>query len=565
MDDESHASTEYASNSTPFSRESPNYGGAIFSGSRHFAVSSGTFTSVTNNYISKPTALYDVPMISMGDIDLRYEIKLDHETGVVDRQRKQAYVRRIYSASVEGRKSSATVFMYQGNGAEEVRMASRYCHIYVCTASPKLSLVLIGSLTFESSHPNVIQICGAASSGEIHATIFHDDLIPFRHFMGPHRHSHFPTVYIYAYCSADFHVSEIEPAIHLFYIAAGVASLFSFCVPTGVGKLRKPRTLFTHELLQRYWECTILIRRSTGRLCAEFTPASESVYLEEDLDNISNMPREFPLVSLDAETNIIDSLTLEGYHTICSLYLPRGRNISVSTRLAVDLGGVVMGSSNEFEDPVGIGMLSDVKAYHNLWDYAIPGEVMEDGWTRFASDSASNGIFWLEVWATNAIYWLSQANHIFGRLQITSNLENYVLVRGAYFQLKISETVGSPRTGFLFLCPEEDFHVGPSSFRWPECPAYWSLDPCGVERLSTFEATQLGFPSIQLTATIDGWYWEDIVYGGLGQFHRAKGFDPDSQEVARHLRYPLFQLSNERDSQFLDAYAERRTEDVQRK
>ncbi|KAJ7670052.1 hypothetical protein DFH06DRAFT_1293957 [Mycena polygramma] len=32
-------------------------------------------------------------------------------------------------------------------------------------------------------HPNVIQIYGAANWGDIHATIFHGDLLPFKHFM----------------------------------------------------------------------------------------------------------------------------------------------------------------------------------------------------------------------------------------------------------------------------------------------------------------------------------------------------------------------------------------------
>jgi hypothetical protein len=40
-------------------------------------------------------------------------------------------------------------------------------------------------------------------------------------------------------------------------------------------------------------------------------------------------------------------------------------------------------------------------------------------------------------------------------------------------------------------------------------------------------------------------YWEASVYGGLRQFHQAKGFDLDSQDLARHLGVPLYQLSNE--------------------
>ncbi|KAF7337140.1 hypothetical protein MVEN_02152000 [Mycena venus] len=92
---------------------------------------------------------------------------------------------------------------------------------------------------------------------------------------------------------------------------------------------------------------------------------------------------------------------------------------------------------------------------------------------------------------------------------------------------------------------ENHLRIGPSSFAWPDSPAYWSLDSLGVNRLSTEEVTRLGFPTIQLKTVIEGYYWDDSVYAGLRQFHQAKGFEPDSQDVALHLRLPLYQLSNE--------------------
>ncbi|KAJ7687116.1 hypothetical protein B0H17DRAFT_867295, partial [Mycena rosella] len=97
--------------------------------------------------------------------------------------------------------------------------------------------------------------------------------------------------------------------------------------------------------------------------------------------------------------------------------------------------------------------------------------------------------------------------------------------------------------GYLFLCPREDFHSDePTCFRLPDCPAYWSLDPTGFERLSAEEATDLGFPSFELTLVGSGDSWDSSVYDGLRQFHEAKGFDPYSQDVARHMGRELFQL-----------------------
>jgi hypothetical protein len=99
--------------------------------------------------------------------------------------------------------------------------------------------------------------------------------------------------------------------------------------------------------------------------------------------------------------------------------------------------------------------------------------------------------------------------------------------------------------GYLFVCPSEDFRVGPDSFRWPDCPAYWSLDPSGTAHLSTEDAKNLRFPIIHIKTVLDGEFWDSSVCDGLRQFHRHKGFDPDSQEAAIHYGYPLYELSSE--------------------
>jgi hypothetical protein len=119
-----------------------------------------------------------------------------------------------------------------------------------------------------------------------------------------------------------------------------------------------------------------------------------------------------------------------------------------------------------------------------------------------------------------------------------------------YFGLKVPGTTEELPAGFLFLSPRKDFKTGPSSYRWPDFPAYWSLNPSGVDRLTLEEATQLGFPTFQCTTEVVGRSWDASVYEGLRKFHQAKGFDPDTQELARHLEHPLFELSAEANSTF---------------
>ncbi|KAJ7653849.1 hypothetical protein B0H17DRAFT_389605 [Mycena rosella] len=47
-----------------------------------------------------------------------------------------------------------------------------------------------------------------------------------------------------------------------------------------------------------------------------------------------------------------------------------------------------------------------------------------------------------------------------------------------------------------------------------------------------------------------GWSWDESVYTGIRQFHEAKGFHPDGQNVARELGYKLYKISTELDGPF---------------
>ena len=99
--------------------------------------------------------------------------------------------------------------------------------------------------------------------------------------------------------------------------------------------------------------------------------------------------------------------------------------------------------------------------------------------------------------------------------------------------------------GYLFVCPPEDFQTGEHSLQWPDYPAYWSLDPSGAARLSTEDAKILGFSTLHIETVVSGYSWDNSVYDGLRRFHWGKGFDPESQEVAIHLGYPLYELSSQ--------------------
>ncbi|KAJ7315773.1 hypothetical protein DFH08DRAFT_1039524, partial [Mycena albidolilacea] len=105
------------------------------------------------------------------------------------------------------------------------------------------------------------------------------------------------------------------------------------------------------------------------------------------------------------------------------------------------------------------------------------------------------------------------------------------------------DDVSDPPKGFLFLCPPKDFQTGQSLLKCPDCPAYWSLDHTGADRLSMKDAVTLGFPILKLSPVVQGMIWNTDVYTELGRDHQAKGFDVDSQDIAQHLGYPLYEVS----------------------
>ncbi|KAF7337102.1 hypothetical protein MVEN_02147800 [Mycena venus] len=445
----------------------------------------------------------DFRMIPVGDIDLQQEIRLDNCTGFIEQRRNHMRVRRLHSAKIEGRNSPVTVAVYQGNRAKEEWQ--RDIEKYV--------------------HPSIVQIYAAASSKNIHAAIFHDDLVPFRQFVDLYYcHSPILTVNIYACGYIEFQAPR-----NYFHSA------------------------FQHRLSQI--ECTILVRRSTGRLCVDLVPGGvlffNYVPAVFEYASIETPPPQGPK-SLDApnqEAIVIDSLTLDQYHHVCRWDLQQYRTFTMFTSSTINLGVVISCSSGKpYEDSVEIAFLSNIPISEYNWE--IDGnpaalDLMQNGWTCYASTDVLNKSINLTVWSPHEEAWLSQANHIFSCFEISSNLlHDYVVLDTIYFKLTVSAVETDPPEGFLFLCPVEDFRTGPSSFSWPHCPAYWSLDPSGTERLGTEDALELGFPSIQFSTEISGLFWDNSVYDGLYQFHQGKGFDPNSRDIARHLGNPLYQLSN---------------------
>ncbi|KAF7377013.1 hypothetical protein MSAN_00119300 [Mycena sanguinolenta] len=187
MDDHSQPEPGFT-HSSRCNVESPSNASGMFIRSAKFSVTGGTFSNFTNdNYTTTPSLASDFRMISMADIDLRHPIRVDERTGVAcSRPRERTRVRRLYSAKVGGREPTLTVAMYQGDGAEQEWRSDLAKYM---SMRQVFSFDLEISFNSGTSHPNIVQIWGAASSNGMHATLFNDDLIPVQQIVDRHRDS----------------------------------------------------------------------------------------------------------------------------------------------------------------------------------------------------------------------------------------------------------------------------------------------------------------------------------------------------------------------------------------
>ncbi|KAJ6483360.1 hypothetical protein C8R45DRAFT_1099625 [Mycena sanguinolenta] len=508
MDDRVHLDEEFDSKKLT---ETPSYAGAFFPKSRHIVVAGGTF--ISNNTIASPPS--DYLRIPLGSIDLRHEIRVDVAAGVVSRT-----ARRIYSARVECRYTAMTVASYQGHSAEEVGLLlfeSTWGH----TPSEMAGECICSFKPATSTHPSNLRNCefvrNLCNVVDLDDKV---DLIPVKQFLDSFRHSVILQVYIYAYTSQE----KIEA--------------YEYCPP-------RPSL---------HW-VTPWVRRSTGRLCVEYGTTIPSFHMPAAVEprTLSAPVDIHALHDLNKEAWVIASLAFDQWYSLCSSCFMEHKYCELSVETEVKVGTTMCWPAGcQFEDATEIAWAvpkPDQQLVLRHWWHDRLGVSRDDGPGRYnSSDVFGSTIAVTDTMpgisrANYTAAWLSQAHYIFTQLKIVSNYDDYVLADWVLFSVYIPFPRQNPPDGYLFICSPTDFQTGRGSFRWPDRPAYWSLDPFGSKPLSNEEASSLGFPCIRLTTKVGVAFWDAAVYAGVSKFHAGKGFDPNSQDVARELGHPLFELS----------------------
>ncbi|KAF7353178.1 hypothetical protein MSAN_01505400 [Mycena sanguinolenta] len=297
------------------------------------------------------------------------------------------------------------------------------------------------------------------------------------------------------------------------------------------------------------------MQSTTGELCLGLAPGGPETTFQLPCGAVRIARLE--KVSLDApdsEDMIISSLSEDQYHQLCSQSpIAKFQYFQVSTEHPVGPG--IFWLDSQYRTCVKIMEPLQILPEEELhWENhgRVPDALLPNSWIRY--DSSRTSSLQLELQAFFLLRefqksWVAQANHIFAELEEVAHVEDYVCIDEVQFMLRIADKHHIPG-GYLFVCPPQDFRTGTEPhvnvYQWPACPAYWSLDPSGADRLSTEDARILGFPTIHIETTMSGFSRDHSVYKGLRRFHEGKGFDPDSQEVARKLGYPLYEVLSDR-------------------
>ncbi|KAJ7673825.1 hypothetical protein DFH06DRAFT_750486 [Mycena polygramma] len=279
------------------------------------------------------------------------------------------------------------------------------------------------------------------------------------------------------------------------------------------------------------------------------------------------------LAAPNAEVKVVTSMTHKQFHILWALH-GHGRHkvFTVSTRVPLRPDVIVFyspsGSEAEGSDSESFIVVAEPKGSafrwigwaeksESRWCQLGDGGLAGNSWTRYSCSDPDDELPPLQITPAfstpddyafqSAAAWMAGANHIFHLLQAKSHLENYFWLEKVEFRLRWFDNPHNQHLpdGYLFVCPNKDFNAGECTFRWPDCPAYWSLDPTGADRLSTEDAKILGFPILHRETFMEGRYWDNGVYAGLRRFQEAEGYNPDSQDASKDLGYPLYELPSE--------------------
>ncbi|KAK6981640.1 hypothetical protein R3P38DRAFT_3293726 [Favolaschia claudopus] len=491
-------------------------------------------------------------------------------------------VRIVRSAKING--GAFTVATYEGNSAEwasPIPCAETVCDR--CFQQWKRDVEM---------HENILQLYGTVRHRKICASVFHGDVVPFKEFLKPYQHSAILTRYIHGYVAHDLKSVDDYLGRSLdrdFYYPddsdyySGSDDSLDSDEHWHWGRDLRHTMRAEESRLCDHWHIyetprpsldrAMLIDCSTGCLSIDLAGPFNHHW---NWDRYSSFSLDEPLfrnpIEVLSSTDfnyIAQAITVNQYHQYLSLnYKSLSKKTwysVISSTAAMHLGGVYSVRNNNSLEVVALQQLPSNHDIAARWrverSYGGYRGKLDGDWRRYPYHRM-NGIsssdfhicchFRYSFSEETPTAWLSQANH-FGYLHGKSDFHKYVLVEEIFFVAELGRSREHSKTsldGFLFLCPRRDFVTGAASFEWPSVERcwYWSLCSSGVPKLSQEEATELGFPTIQLVTKIRVRSWNESAYVGLRELHKISRFDPETQDLAVELQEPWWESFSDQQS-----------------
>ncbi|KAF7340330.1 hypothetical protein MVEN_01952200 [Mycena venus] len=394
-------------------------------------------------------------------------------------------------------------------------------------------------------HPSLAQLFGFTCSAGVNALIYHDDMMTISQIRTMHAQSALASTYV-----------ELELLRH-FYAA----------------------NLYWEENTGKWLDNlpgTAWIRLSTGKLCLDIGDGVERCCdIRAHLRSFT--PAELPSFKLtenELHAKLLCALKLTEFHTMAaysgwhfSYTLPSSTETITLPSIWIPSDGADLKLPQTLAIPFPKHLTSNDIYVQSWYGHTLCSEVMPTGWTRveLPNDpdqdsyhlSAGAGLECHQ--ADNVMkWWLSQQNYVCKHLQsvIAAGVPLHIITDICFhcflntqldgFTLRGTFMTDAPLNKvYLFLFPPQVKVLnGQLAITNPSDAEkyYWAFDPAGLDRLTHESAEEIGLPTPEFSTEVDGPTWNECEYAMIREFHSGKDFDPESQDVAIAMGYPLVDI-----------------------
>ncbi|KAJ7792133.1 hypothetical protein B0H14DRAFT_3160438 [Mycena olivaceomarginata] len=373
-------------------------------------------------------------------------------------------------------------------------------------------------------HPLLAQLFGFTCSAGLNALIYHDDMMTISQIRQMHAQSILTSRYV------EFKMLQHFWAAELYWVETTGSSV--------------------DDLPGTAW-----IRLSTGKLCLDI---GNGVKLCSGVrfDLLCPTPAELPSFKLtedELHAKLLRVLEFDEFYAMLAISSRQyfGYNLPSSTKPIILPSLWISGHWADFKSgqPLAIPFPNHVTPnaiYMQPWEgYPLQNECMPTGWTRVEYQGNPNldshylvAYGGIEDHAEGNVikWWLSQQAYVHKHLQ---GVIDGLTLRGTFMTDAPSSKV------YLFLLnPQVEVLDNQLTIINPPDAEkyYWAFDPAGLHQLTHAIAEDIGLPTPEFTIVLRGLVLEEKETKLIREFHAAKGFDLESQDVAIAMRYPLVDI-----------------------